>query len=219
LHTKHRHFANSSADACRYPADVAPFAAVNPPSADVPMPSGSFTRFSLPRESTWLIGEQYPRGPQLTCEETLQSFQMVFPPDLSAPSPTIEHRSTLQRERTTDGRSHHARVSRLFPRQDLRNGPALRRSLPGELIAMGGERLQLGGYSEINAVCTHPSFRGQGFAVSLVWHLVRNHRRDGLVPWLHVGCPIIARSNCISEWVPAGPQRHATSHISQDSPN
>jgi predicted GNAT family acetyltransferase len=62
------------------------------------------------------------------------------------------------------------------------------RSSSGELIAMGGERLQLDGYSEISAVCTHPSFRGQGFAVSLIWHLVRNHRRDGPVSWLHVGC-------------------------------
>jgi hypothetical protein len=34
LHTKHRHFANSTADACRYPADVVPFAAVNAPNAD-----------------------------------------------------------------------------------------------------------------------------------------------------------------------------------------
>ena len=62
------------------------------------------------------------------------------------------------------------------------------RSCTGELLAMGGERLQLDGYSETSALCTHPSFRGQGFAVSLIWHLVRNHRRDGLVSWLHVGC-------------------------------
>jgi ribosomal protein S18 acetylase RimI-like enzyme len=58
----------------------------------------------------------------------------------------------------------------------------------GELIATGGERLQHDGYSEISAIWTHPSFRGQGFAVSLIWHLVRNHRRDGLVSWLHAGC-------------------------------
>ena len=70
---------------------------------------------------------------------------------------------------------------------------------PGELIAMGGERLQLDGYSEISAVCTHPSFRGQGFAARLIWHLVRNHRCDGLVSWLHVAAPIIAPSNSISE--------------------
>jgi hypothetical protein len=34
LHTKHRHLAYSTADACRYSADVVPFAAVNAPSAD-----------------------------------------------------------------------------------------------------------------------------------------------------------------------------------------
>ena len=42
------------------------------------------------------------------------------------------------------------------------------RSCTGELLAMGGERLQLDGYSEISALCTHPSFRGQGFAASLI---------------------------------------------------
>jgi len=57
----------------------------------------------------------------------------------------------------------------------------------GELIAMGGERLMLDGYSEISGVCTHPSHRGKGLAASLIWHLARNHRRDGLVSWLHVG--------------------------------
>jgi predicted GNAT family acetyltransferase len=59
----------------------------------------------------------------------------------------------------------------------------------GELIAMGGERLQLDGHSEIRTVCTHPSFRGQGLAASLIWHLLLNHCRDGPVSWLnHAGC-------------------------------
>ena len=58
----------------------------------------------------------------------------------------------------------------------------------GELIAMGGERLALEGHSEISGVCTHPSFRGQGLAAGLIWHLVRNHRRADAVSWLHVGC-------------------------------
>jgi predicted GNAT family acetyltransferase len=62
------------------------------------------------------------------------------------------------------------------------------RSPSGELIAMGGERLALEGYSEISAVCTHPTFRGQGLAASLIWHLVRSHRRAGVVSWLHVKC-------------------------------
>jgi len=58
----------------------------------------------------------------------------------------------------------------------------------GELIAMGGERFMFDGYAEISGVCTHPSHRGQGLAASLIWQLVRNHRRAGLVSWLHVSC-------------------------------
>ena len=57
----------------------------------------------------------------------------------------------------------------------------------GELIAMGGERLALAGHSEISGVCTHPAHRGKGLAASLIWRLVRSHRRDGLMSWLHVG--------------------------------
>ena len=86
LHTKYRHFANSTADACRYPADVAPFAAVNPPSADA---IRQLHALLAPGESTWLIGEQYPRVPQLTCEETLQCFQMVLPSGLPRQVPRL----------------------------------------------------------------------------------------------------------------------------------
>jgi predicted GNAT family acetyltransferase len=57
----------------------------------------------------------------------------------------------------------------------------------GKLIAMAGERLMLDGYSEISGVCTHPAHRGKGLAENLIWHLARNHRREGLVSWLHVG--------------------------------
>jgi predicted GNAT family acetyltransferase len=57
----------------------------------------------------------------------------------------------------------------------------------GELIAMGGERLMLDRYAEISGVFTHPAHRGKGLAASLIWQLVRDHRRDGLVSWLHVG--------------------------------
>lgn len=34
----------------------------------------------------------------------------------------------------------------------------------GRLAAMAGERLRFPGYTEVSAVCTHPEFRGRGFA-------------------------------------------------------
>jgi predicted GNAT family acetyltransferase len=57
----------------------------------------------------------------------------------------------------------------------------------GDLIAMGGERLSLDGYPEISGVCTHPAHRGKRLAASLIWQLVRDRRRDGLVSSLQVG--------------------------------
>jgi len=186
LHAKHRRFGNSTVDACRYPADVVPFAAVNAPSADA---MRQLHALLAPGESTWLIGEQYPQVPQLTCEETLQCFQMVLPAELSAPNPTID----IVPLSSANAQEMVALTALAFPgffrSRTCEMGSYYGvRSPSGELIAMGGERLQLDGYSEISAVCTHPSFRGQGFAASLIWHLVRNHRCDGLVSWLHVGC-------------------------------
>jgi ribosomal protein S18 acetylase RimI-like enzyme len=58
----------------------------------------------------------------------------------------------------------------------------------GELVAMGGERLVLDGYSEVSGVCTHPAHRGRGLAAKLIWQVVRDHRREGMVSWLHVTC-------------------------------
>jgi predicted GNAT family acetyltransferase len=57
----------------------------------------------------------------------------------------------------------------------------------GELIGMAGERMMLDGYPEISGVCTHPAHRGKDIARNLIARLVRDHRRDGLVSWLHVG--------------------------------
>jgi GNAT superfamily N-acetyltransferase len=56
----------------------------------------------------------------------------------------------------------------------------------GELIAMAGERIRLPGYGEISGVCTHPDWRGRGYA-QLLSHIValRTWQR-GDTPFLHV---------------------------------
>ena len=51
---------------------------------------------------------------------------------------------------------------------------------------MGGERLKLEGFTEISAVCTHPAFRGRGLAAGIISQVVREHRKEGVVSWLHV---------------------------------
>ncbi|MEE3851841.1 GNAT family N-acetyltransferase [Gordonia sp. LSe1-13] len=55
----------------------------------------------------------------------------------------------------------------------------------GRLIAMGGERLHLPGWTEISAVCTDPDFRGQRLASRLILALVHGIRQRGEIPFLH----------------------------------
>src|SRR5262249_24905859 len=56
----------------------------------------------------------------------------------------------------------------------------------GRLVAMAGGRLGPLGYTEINAVCTHPHYRGRGNARAPLKKLVRSALQPGDVPFLHV---------------------------------
>jgi GNAT superfamily N-acetyltransferase len=183
LQTRHRHFALSAGEACRYPADVAPFASVATPSESALQ---SLHSLLVPGEYVWLIGESFPSIPELFCERTLECLQMVLPHDISPPDPAFEilplsHAEAPEMVALTDiafPGFFRARTCEMGSYYGVRSG--------GELIAMGGERLMLDGYPEISGICTHPEHRGKGLAAGLIWQLVRNHRRDGQVSWLHV---------------------------------
>lgn len=57
----------------------------------------------------------------------------------------------------------------------------------GRLVAMAGERVRPAGWSEISAVCTEESVRGQGLAARLVRAVGAVIRGRGDVPFLHTG--------------------------------
>ena len=54
----------------------------------------------------------------------------------------------------------------------------------GRLAAMAGQRLAPTGFAEVSAVCTHPDFRGRGYALALVAAVTRNIHSEGRVPFL-----------------------------------
>ena len=54
------------------------------------------------------------------------------------------------------------------------------------LIAMAGERLRAGQFTEISAVCTYPDYAGKGLARKLVTHRVKAIIASGSIPYLHV---------------------------------
>lgn len=54
-----------------------------------------------------------------------------------------------------------------------------------KLIAMGGERLQVPGYTEVSAICTHPDHQGRQLATKILSHVSEGIKARGEIPFLH----------------------------------
>jgi predicted GNAT family acetyltransferase len=55
----------------------------------------------------------------------------------------------------------------------------------GRLVAMAGERMQMPGFVEISAVCTHPDYRGRGYGAALMRAVGDRILSEGDTPFLH----------------------------------
>ena len=56
----------------------------------------------------------------------------------------------------------------------------------GRLVAMAGERLRLTGFCEVSAVCTHPDYRGRGYARALMTKVIEGIAARNETPFLQV---------------------------------
>ena len=56
----------------------------------------------------------------------------------------------------------------------------------GRLAAMTGQRMHPLPYMEVSAVCTHPDFRGKGYAKALMLHVMKIILDNSFIPFLHV---------------------------------
>jgi len=56
----------------------------------------------------------------------------------------------------------------------------------GRLVAMAGERMWIGNFREISALCTHPDARERGYGRALAGRVVNRMLRAGETPFLHV---------------------------------
>lgn len=56
----------------------------------------------------------------------------------------------------------------------------------GQLAAMAGERMKPAEYTEMSAVCVHPSHRGRGYGQMLLGAVSRQILARGEIPFLHV---------------------------------
>ena len=173
----------SAGQARRYPADVAPFVAVEEPS---------WTRLKavhsllVPGEQVWIADAKFPEWPELVWETSLECLQMVLPADAAVP----EEANGILKLSCADAAAMVALTDLAFPGffrvKTCEMGSYYGVRVGGQLVSMSGERIMLEEYPEVSGVCTHPAHRGNGYAAALMWQVIRDHRRGGLISWLHV---------------------------------
>ncbi|CAN5161359.1 GNAT family N-acetyltransferase [soil metagenome] len=183
LRTHQRSLARGTARACRFPADVAPFAAVDPPSAEA---LDELAPFVEPDQEVALFTlEPVDAGPRFEVTRTAAMVQMICR-DLIAPADTA-HAVTIMTA---------ADVPDMLALVDLtKPGPFLSRThtlgtylgvrIDARLVALAGERLHAAGHVEVSAVCTHPDHRGKGLGAQLIAAVCRGITQRGETPFLH----------------------------------
>ena len=185
LHGPHQHLAIGTGLACRYPADVAVFAAIAEPTGAA---MAQLRLLLAPGEAVWLFGAEQPSAAGLDVTDRMVCPQMALPAAIEPPEPVADIVELAEGEAHEMVALSDLSFPGFFQPRTYRMGSYYGVRAPsGELIAMGGERLKLDGYGEISTVCTHPSFRGKGFAENIIWQVVRQHRHEGVQSFLHVG--------------------------------
>jgi predicted GNAT family acetyltransferase len=183
LSTTHASFAEGDDLAKRYPVDVAPFAATRGQSSES---YRSLARLLGPEGTGAIPLATMPVLPAgWTVVRKIDSAQMVWN---TQTRPPVEHSSEELKPSHIDEML--ALVELTKPGPFLKRTPELGSYLgireAGQLVAMAGERLKPYGYTEISAVCTHPDYRGRGYASSLVSILIQRIAKRDEIPFLHV---------------------------------
>ncbi len=182
LTTRHSHFAEGGPLAMRYHRDVSPLAAVADDSSEA---LAALAALLKPGDSVILARtEENAVPPGLVAEHVTQGVQMlaasVAPHDESIPvvelgdadAPEMLALATLTKPGPFAARTHEF-------------GGYIGIRIDGRLAAMAGHRLKVPGFTEISAVCTHPDFRGKGFASYLTKLVAARIRASEDVPFLH----------------------------------
>lgn len=166
----------------RYPADIGPLSAFREPTAEAYadlaalVPEGDVAVLFLEDPP------ELPAGWQLVRDGAL--VQKICPavseqPPLAAsivPMEAADFPEMIDLTALTEPGPFRDRTASL--------GGFLGIRVDGRLAAMAGQRLSPTGFTEVSAVCTHPDFRGRGYAQALVAAVARNIHAEGRVPFL-----------------------------------
>jgi ribosomal protein S18 acetylase RimI-like enzyme len=184
LTTSHAQLARGGDLARRFDPGIGPLAGLREQSSEAYAELGSLLG---PREYAVLFLEDEPQPPagwrlhlhasgdQMVCAGEISEPVDEFAIEPLRPADVPE---MLDLTRLTNPGPFHARTIELGGFIGIRDG--------GRLAAMAGQRLALPGSTEVSGVCTHPDFRGRGYAQALTARVAGRIRKSGETPILHV---------------------------------
>ncbi|MET7569010.1 GNAT family N-acetyltransferase [Streptomyces sp. NPDC005492] len=179
----HAHFAEQRGRVLRYPVDVTPWVALpDEPDAD---DWADVAALSGPGSEIPLLGfrGRVPDDWEVTFH--LDGVQMVDEGMSAAPDPEAVRLGPADVPEMLD-LVERTKPGPFLPRTvELGTYLGIRRN--GVLVAMAGERLHPPGWTEVSAVCTDPSARGEGLAGRLIRAVAHGIRERGETPFLHTG--------------------------------
>ncbi len=178
----HAAFARKTGHAARYPAEAAPFVAVD---ADHPCAAEQLANLVEVGESVMLVGMAPALPPCWRIEPVAHIAQMTCRSRLA-----IEAGPTIRPLSINDVADMLALTALVYPHyfrpRTIELGRYFGIHHDRQLVAMAGERMRLDGHREISAICTHPDHTGRGHAQRLLAILSNDIQDRGDVPFLHV---------------------------------
>lgn len=167
--------------AARFDAEVSPFAAVcDDPGAEA---WDELAAIIGPGRKTVLFRSSLPMPAGWSVAGTIPCVQMVARPALEAEDGEFE---TLGADDVPEMLDLIARTQPgPFGTRTIEFGGYIGVREAGKLVAMAGERLRCGGFTEVSAVCTDEEHRGKGLASALTRTLVHRIRERGEEAFLH----------------------------------
>ncbi|HEY6986568.1 MAG TPA: GNAT family N-acetyltransferase [Rhodanobacteraceae bacterium] len=181
LTSRHAAMARRNGHAVRYPAEVAPFIAVDVPDSNAAAQAADFVEpdelvcfvgLAPPLASGWKIEQSVPIA-QMTCGSRLR---VIDGPEIGE----------LSGAHVADMLALTALVyPHYFRPRTIEMGGYIGIHDGKVLAAMAGRRMHFGGHQEISAVCTHPDYVGRGYARRLIALLTNEILEAGELPFLH----------------------------------
>lgn len=177
--------ARQDAPARRFAPEYGPFGAA---PDDSPESWAALRRLAGPQGGLYLVEAAAPSAPSgVPLRFEPECWQMVAD---APPAPAVEPGFAILDLGEQDASEMHALATLTrpgpFSTATHRLGAFVGVREGGRLVAMAGERMKPDGFTEVSAVCTHPDFRGRGYAPALMRIVMARIVARGETPFLHV---------------------------------